>query len=115
MKKLNAIFFKLLRCHVEGEIYSKEEIHFQTVDLRDQHSTHFGIEGVVVIGIIKELGCQKYSANDNAVNIQLRQKKVVALDQPVNVYQSQDEALVGTCRVLVYSADDKRDKQPKLR
>ena len=103
---------------MERKVDSEKEVHFEAVDLRNQHSTNFGVVGVVVIGIIKEFRRQQHSANDNTMDIQFCQEKVVALNQSINIYQSQDEALVRTRRVLVNSAIDptrtikQNDEQP---
>ena len=100
--EFRTILLKYIRWHVQAKIDPKQKVHFQTVHFADKNASNLGIIRIVVVGIVKELGGQQDSRNDNSVHIEFRQKEVAPLDQSINVNQCKDETLVGAGRVFVY-------------
>jgi len=89
---------------MQRKVDSEKEIDFQSVHLGHQDSPNLGVVCIVVVSIIKELCGQENGGNDHAVNIELRQKKVISLNETINIYQRQDKAFVGARGIFVDSA-----------
>lgn len=56
--QLVAVLGKLSGGHVEAKVDPKEKVHFQTIHFRDQYPAHFGVVGIVIVRVVKELGRQ---------------------------------------------------------
>ena len=56
--KLGIILLENIRCNPETEIDAKEKFHLERIQLGNENTPNLGVVGVVVVGIIKELGCE---------------------------------------------------------
>lgn len=95
------VFLKQLWRYMKTEVDSKQEIYLQSIHLTDQDTSNLWVVRIIVVGIIKEFSSQKNRSNDNTVNIQFCEQKVVSLDQSINVNKRQDEAFIWTWCVFV--------------
>ena len=99
--QLGTVLLEHLGIDVQTKVDSEEKFHLEAVHLRYQDASNLGVVGVVVIGIVEELGSQKDGCNDHSMDIEIGQEEVVPLDETINVNQSQDEALGRTRRIFV--------------
>jgi len=91
--ELGAVLLEHLGINVKAEVDPEEEFHLETIHLRYQHAANLGIIGVVVVGIVEELGRQEDGRYDHSMNVEVGEEEVVPLDEPINVDESKDEAL----------------------
>ena len=56
--KLSIILLENIRCNPETEIDAKEKFYLKRIQLGNENTPNLGVVGVVVVGIIKELGCE---------------------------------------------------------
>ena len=101
-QELSVVALELVRRDAQREVDPQEEVHLELIQLLGGDSAHARVEGVVEVEVVEELGRDHDARDDHAVDVQLRQHEVVALDQPVDVHQGQDEARRRAPRVLVY-------------
>jgi len=91
---------------MQTKVDSEQKVHLQTVHFRYQNTTNLGVVSVVVVCIVKELGSEENCRDDGTMHVQFRQQKVIALNESINVNQSQNVALIRTGRVLVDSEEE---------
>ena len=87
--------------HVQAEVDPKQEFDLKTIHLWYENTANFRVIRIVVVSIIEEFGSEQNGSDDNTVYIKLGQKKIISLDEPVNVDESKDEALSWARSVLV--------------
>ena len=71
--ELGTVLVEDLRRDVEREVDPEQEIHLQPVHLANQYAAHLRVVGVVVVGVVEELGGQQDRRNDDPVHVQVRQ------------------------------------------
>jgi len=115
--KLCTILLKYLRRDMEAKVDAEKELDLETINLWHQHTSDLGVICVVVVSIIEELRCQHHGCYDNAVDVKFRQKKVVSLDEAVDVYQSKHKAFFRATCILVNTVENegqwKREREEK--
>lgn len=99
--ELGTVLLEHLGFNVKAEVNPEEELHFEAVHLRYQDAAYLGVVGVVVVGIVEELGSQKDGSNDHSMDIEVGEKEVVPLNETIDVDQSQDKALGRTRGIFV--------------
>ena len=86
--QLGTVLLEHLGIDVQTEVDPEQKFHLEAVHLRYQDASNLGVVGVVVVGIVEELGSQQDGCNDHSMNIEVGQEEVVPLDETINVNQS---------------------------
>mmetsp|Transcript_18783 Transcript_18783/g.44515 ORF Transcript_18783/g.44515 Transcript_18783/m.44515 type:complete len:270 (+) Transcript_18783:199-1008(+) len=83
--QLGAVLLEHVGIDVKAEVDPKEEFHLEAVHFRYQDAADLGIIGVVVVGIVEELGRQEDGRYDHSMDIEVGEEEVVPLDEPIDV------------------------------
>lgn len=83
--QLGTVLLEHVGIDVKAEVDPKEEFHLEAVHFRYQDAADLGIIGVVVVGIVEELGCQEDGRYDHSMDIEVGEEEVVPLDEPIDV------------------------------
>lgn len=73
--------------HVQSKVDTEKKINLQAVHFGNQNSSDLGVVRIVVIRIVKELGGEQYSRDDDSMHVQFRKEEIIVLNQSVNVNQ----------------------------
>mmetsp|Transcript_16093 Transcript_16093/g.51531 ORF Transcript_16093/g.51531 Transcript_16093/m.51531 type:complete len:267 (+) Transcript_16093:232-1032(+) len=99
-----AVAFEVVERDVEPEVEELTHVLFQLVELLQVQAPNLGVELVAVEDIILHLRCQHHGAEGHAMHAEDRHLEVrVALDQPVDENQTDDEAFHATTKVGVHA------------
>lgn len=112
--QLGAVLLENVGIDVKAEVDPEEEFHLEAVHLRYQDAADLGVVGVVVVGIVEELGGQQDGRYDHSMNVEVGKEKVVPLDETVDVDQSQDEAFGGARGIFVDTAVMRRNQEANV-
>lgn len=83
--QLGAVLLEHVGIDVKAEVDPEEEFHLEAVHFRYQDAANLGIVGVVVVGIVEELGRQEDGRYDHSMDIEVGEEEVVPLDEPIDV------------------------------
>jgi len=95
--------------HVQREVDPLEELDLQGIQLRDWHPSKLGIESVVVEEVVKELGREHDTSNEEAMDVQGGEDYGTWLDHSIYVDKRDDEAAIAALRILPYSFEIRDD------
>lgn len=104
-QQLGVVLLEHLWRHPQAEVDPEQELALEGVELGREDSAHPGVVRVVVVRVVGELGGQEDGRDDDPVGAAVREEEAVAPDEPVDVDEAEDEALLGAGGVLV-DADD---------
>ena len=83
--QLGAVLLEHVGIDVKAEVDPEEEFHLEAVHFRYQDTADLGIVGVVVVGIVEELGRQEDGRYDHSMDVEVGEEEVVPLDEPIDV------------------------------
>ena len=83
--QLGAVLLEHVGIDVKAEVDPEEEFHLEAVHFRYQDAANVGIVGVVVVGIVEELGRQEDGRYDHSMDVEVGEEEVVPLDEPIDV------------------------------
>ena len=107
-QEFRTVVLKDIGCHVQTKVDPKEEINFESIHLRDENTSNLGVVCVVIVGIVEKLGSQQNRGNYYSMNIEFSEKKVVPLNQSINVNEGENKAFVRARRILENSVKEKK-------